>query len=62
MCPPRDRAGDVVTILRGWATDQGPARLSRLLVAHNVAGLGDGLLYFAFLTSSRTGGASPRQR
>ncbi len=46
MCPATDGAGDVVTILRGWATDQGPARLSRLLVAHNVAGLCDGLLYF----------------
>ena len=44
MRPATDRAGDVATILGGWATDQGPARLSRLLVAHNVAGLGDGLL------------------
>ncbi len=43
MCPATDGAGDVVTILRGWATDHGPARLSRLLVAHNVAGLCDGL-------------------
>ena len=43
MRPATDRAGDVVTILRGWATDQGPTRLSRLLVAHNAAGFCDGL-------------------